>query len=91
MRYFVTGCAGFIGSNLVDRLLQENHEVVGYDNFSTGLHSFFDNANKLSRFTFAEADLLDGPTLTECTEDCDLVFHLAAKKGVKYKFDITSI
>jgi UDP-glucose 4-epimerase len=36
MRFFVTGPAGFIGSNLVDRLLDSGHEVVGYVNFSTG-------------------------------------------------------
>lgn len=41
MRYFVTGCAGFIGSSVVDRLLQHGHEVVGYDNFSTGQPEFF--------------------------------------------------
>ena len=40
MRYFVTGCAGFIGSNLVDRLLQDGHEVIGYDNFTTGQSEF---------------------------------------------------
>jgi nucleoside-diphosphate-sugar epimerase len=36
MRCFVTGIAGFIASNLVDRLLETGHNVVGYDNFSTG-------------------------------------------------------
>ena len=43
-RYFVTGCAGFIGSNLVDRLLAAGHEVVGYDNFSTGREEFLAEA-----------------------------------------------
>ena len=36
MKAFVTGAAGFIGSNLVDRLLAAGHEVTGFDNFSTG-------------------------------------------------------
>jgi UDP-glucose 4-epimerase len=36
----VTGCAGFVGSNLVDRLLQDGHDVVGFDNFSTGQRKF---------------------------------------------------
>jgi nucleoside-diphosphate-sugar epimerase len=40
LAYFVTGCAGFIGSNLVDRLLRDGHEVVGYDNSSTGQREF---------------------------------------------------
>ena len=46
MHYFVTGCAGFIGSNLTDRLLADGHVVTGYDNFSTGQDEF--NAQDLS-------------------------------------------
>ena len=46
MRYFVTGCAGFIGSSIVDRLLAANHEVIGYDNFSTGLREFLEAAQQ---------------------------------------------
>lgn len=44
MLYFVTRAAGFIGSNLVDRLLADGHEVVGYDNFSTGREMFVQEA-----------------------------------------------
>ena len=44
MRAFVTGGAGFIGSNLTDRLLQSGSEVVVYDNFSTGRDAFLDGA-----------------------------------------------
>lgn len=87
MRYFITGCAGFIGSNLVDRLLQDNHEVVGYDNFSTGLHSFLLNAKKTSRFTLAEGDLLDQSALCECMHQCDVVIHLAANADVRFGTD----
>jgi len=46
MRYFITGCAGFIGSSLTDRLLQQGHEVIGYDNLSTGLIEFLAEAKK---------------------------------------------
>jgi len=44
MKYFITGCAGFIASNLVDMLLANGDEVVGYDNFSTGQERFLENA-----------------------------------------------
>lgn len=84
MYYFVTGCAGFIGSNLVDRLLQKGHQVVGYDNFSTGLHSFLLNAKKTDRFRLAEGDLLDQSALIECMQGCDVVVHLAANADVRF-------
>ena len=52
MRCFVSGCAGFIGSSLVDRLLLQGHSVTGFDNFSTGhniIRSFLDCGNAYSR------------------------------------------
>lgn len=58
-KVFVTGCAGFIGSTLVDRLLQEGHQVVGVDNFSTGQRRFLDGALKNPAFKLIEMDLLD--------------------------------
>ena len=59
MRCIVTGCAGFIGSNLVDRLLREGHRVVGIDNFSTGQRKFLDEAIINQRFKLIEGDLFD--------------------------------
>ena len=50
MRYFITGGAGFIGSNMADRLLAEpDNEVVVYDNFSTGRHEFLEDTQKSDR------------------------------------------
>ena len=51
MHYFVTGCAGFIGSNLVDRLLAGGHIVTGYENFSTGQEEFIAPALRSPNFT----------------------------------------
>ena len=84
MRYFITGCAGFIGSNLMDRLLQEGHEVVGIDNFSTGLVEFLENAKKSPHFTFIEGDLLNRDLLAKSMKNIDAVFHMAANADVRF-------
>jgi UDP-glucose 4-epimerase len=84
MHCLVTGCAGFIGSNLVDRLLAEGHTVVGYDNFSTGQEDFLQDAFKSSAFTLVRGDILDLPTLTEAAQGADMVFHLAANADVRF-------
>lgn len=84
MRYFITGAAGFIGSNLTDRLLKEGHEVIGYDNFSTGLHHFLSDAKKSAHFTLITGDLLDKPSLTNAMQHCDIVLHMAANADVRF-------
>lgn len=84
MRYFITGAAGFIGSNLADRLLQEGHEVVGYDNFSTGLEEFLVAANQNPKFELICDDLLNADALTKAMQGCDAVFHLAANADVRF-------
>lgn len=83
-RFFVTGCAGFIGSNLVDRLLADGHEVVGYDDFSTGRKEFMASALQNAAFTLVEGDLLDRAKLTAAlgARPIDLVFHLAANADI---------
>jgi UDP-glucose 4-epimerase len=58
-RCFITGAAGFIGSNLADRLLAMGHQVVGFDNFSTGQERFLENARQQPGFRLVRADLLD--------------------------------
>jgi UDP-glucose 4-epimerase len=84
LRCFVTGCAGFIGSNLTDRLIKIGHEIVGYDNLSTGQLSFLSEARANSRFRFVEGDLLDLNRLTEAMSGCELIFHLAANADVRF-------
>lgn len=84
MRFFVTGCAGFIGSNLADRLLRDGHDVVGYDNLSTGQHRFLENAGQSPRFTMVGGDTLDLGGLTKAMEGADVVVHLAANADVRF-------
>ena len=83
-RAFVTGAAGFIGSNLVDRLLQSGVEVVGWDNYSTGQEAFLAGAIKEPKFRFVRGDNLDQSALTQAIEGCDFVFHLAANADVRF-------
>ena len=87
MRFFVTGCAGFIGSNLTDRLLGAHHQVVGYDNFSTGRAAFLEGASRSGNFTLINGDLLDAQELTEAMAGCQFVFHLAANADVRFGTD----
>ena len=87
MRYFITGCAGFIGSSLTDKLLHAGHEVIGYDNFSTGLEEFLIEARKSPAFTLVKADLLDKETLTTAMQGVDAVFHFAANADVRFGTD----
>lgn len=84
MKAFVTGAAGFIGSNLVDRLLAEGHEVTGYDNFSTGHEEFLKGALGGPRFTLHRGDVLDGDSLAHAMRGCDQVIHLAANADVRF-------
>lgn len=84
MRFFVTGCAGFIGSNVTDRLLAGGHEVVGYDNLSTGQLGFLQHASGSERFMFVRADVLDTRSLTQAMRGTEFVFHLAANADVRF-------
>lgn len=87
MHYFITGCAGFIGSNLVDRLLQNGHQVTGYDNLSTGLLPFLFKAKESSTFKLIQGDLLDSDKLTQSMQSCDIVIHFAANADVRFGTD----
>jgi len=84
LRCFVTGCAGFIGSTLTERLLSQGHLVVGYDNFSTGQDDFLRTTREHPAFRLVRADLLDAQTLNASMREVDLVFHLAANADVRF-------
>jgi UDP-glucose 4-epimerase len=81
---FVTGAAGFIGSNLVDRLLDVGEVVVGYDNLSTGMPEFIAPARQHRNFIFVQGDLLDTRSLTEAMRGASRVVHLAANADVRF-------
>ena len=84
MKAFVSGGAGFIGSNLVDRLLDVGHEVTVYDNLSTGLLQFLEYARDFDRFRLVEGDLLDEDSLSEAIGGHEFVFHPAANADVRF-------
>ena len=80
---FITGAAGFIGSNLVDRLLADGVTVTGWDNLSTGQIRFLEGALKHPRFKLVQGDNLDLSALTAAMQGADFVFHLAANADIK--------
>lgn len=83
MKVIVTGCCGFIGSNLTDRLLLDGHNVVGIDNLSTGQNKFIENAITNPNFKFIKGDLLNFDAMKDWFKDAELVFHLSANADIK--------
>ena len=80
----VTGAAGFIGSNLVDSLLNQGIEVLGIDNFSTGRMEFLSAALNHPKFKLLKEDLYFGEDLSNAFVGMDAVFHLAANADVRF-------
>jgi len=87
MTTLVTGCAGFVGSSCVDRLLGDGERVLGIDNFSTGREDFLENATASKNFRLVRADLLDEAALNEAMRGVDTVFHFAANADVRFGAD----
>ena len=91
--WLVTGCAGFIGSNLIERLLKLGQKVIGLDNFLTGYQKNLDMVEALvgpeawSRFTFVEGDIRDIDTCHKVCENVDHVLHEAALGSVPRSID----
>jgi UDP-glucose 4-epimerase len=80
----VTGAAGFIGSNLVDSLLNQGIEVLGIDNFSTGRMEFLNEALHHPKFTLLKEDLYLCEDLSNVFVGMDAIFHLAANADVRF-------
>jgi len=83
MKVLVTGGAGFIGSHLVDRLMERGYKVRVIDDLSAGslknIEKWLDNKN----FEFIKGDMRDPKIVLECVKDIDIVFHLAANPEVR--------
>ncbi|MGB3618830.1 MAG: SDR family oxidoreductase [Catalinimonas sp.] len=93
MNLLVTGGAGYVGTELLDRLahLPEADEVVVYDNLSRHNHNLFladqPNALPAGRVRFVMGDLLDSRTLRKWVERADVIYHLAAKVATPFSHD----
>jgi len=87
-RWLVTGCAGFIGSNLLETLLQMGQTVVGLDNFATGHQYNLDEVQKIvgpekwAKFTLINGDIRDQAACAKAVKDVDFVLHQAALGSV---------
>jgi UDP-glucose 4-epimerase len=81
-KVFVTGCAGFIGSHMVDALLKNDNDVVGIDNLASGKMAFLADAQRSKRFNFIPLDLLKDD-IVPALSGCDVVFHFAANPDVR--------
>ena len=87
-KWLVTGCAGFIGSNLIETLLSLNQTVVGLDNFATGYQHNLDevqaslNPDQWARFTFIQGDIRHPETCALAATGVDFILHQAALGSV---------
>jgi len=80
----VTGSAGFIGSHVVDRLIERGDRVIGLDNLAYGRRENFAQHVGNSRFDFHEVDVTDADTTIALLRECDVIVHLAAHKIPRY-------
>ncbi|MBI2303965.1 MAG: NAD-dependent epimerase/dehydratase family protein [Chloroflexi bacterium] len=83
MRILVTGGAGYIGSHLVDKLLEAGHEVVALDNLSSGRPENLVHLEDAPRFRLIEGSITDPKRVAEAMRGCAMVYHMAAVVGVR--------
>lgn len=90
MKIIITGCAGFIGSSLTNKLLKKHHKILGLDNLCNSYNIIFkknnlSELNSYSNFSFHKIDILDNKTLNKVFARFtpDIVIHLAALTGVR--------
>ncbi len=87
MKILITGGAGFIGSHLVDRLIETGHEVIAVDDLSTGsiknIKQHHKKNGKNGKFRLIADSILNEPLMDDLVSQCDHIYHLAAAVGVK--------
>jgi nucleoside-diphosphate-sugar epimerase len=87
-KILVTGCAGFIGSSLCEKLIDDGHSVIGIDNFDPFYNREIKEENLAllktkKSFSFYEIDITNRDRLSSVEESFDVVIHLAAKAGIR--------
>ena len=87
MRALVTGGAGFIGSHLVGKLLQDGHEITVIDDLSTGSLNNLQSVMDKKQFSFVQDNVRNYEVMNNLIERCDVVYHLAAAVGVQLIVD----
>ncbi|HEV2118500.1 MAG TPA: NAD-dependent epimerase/dehydratase family protein [Candidatus Bathyarchaeia archaeon] len=83
LKAFVTGGAGFIGSHIVDRLLEDKYEVTVLDNFSQGKLANIAHLRRDARFRYYRGDMTDGKLVAKLLRGYDVVFHVAAHANIR--------
>ena len=84
MRALITGGAGFIGSHLSEELLSRGHEVIAFDDLSTGSLGNMTHLQENPGFSFLQGSILESCELPQLVEQVDIIYHLAAAVGVRY-------
>ena len=90
-KHFITGGAGFIGSHVVDRLMNEGKVVTVYDNLVSGRKEWIEHHFGEGGFNFLHADLLDFETLKKCMHGHEIVWHLGANTDIQAGNRITDL
>ena len=87
--HLVTGGAGFIGSHLVDALVQSGQKVRVLDNFSSGREEFLSHHEDSGRVEIFRADLLDMDAVKKSMRGVEMVHHLAANPDIRLGTEVT--